>query len=344
MKIKLHFDDIIYQLQRQGGISTYWTEITSRIYTSSFFQINRTKGSKKTRYFPISTNADVFQSSYYRLPLSKNVKNVVTIHDFLYDFGFIKTLNASINIFQTRLAINKADAIVCVSENTKKDLLLLYPKLVNHPGIYVVGHGTSFKLNESLNQQPPIRLLELSQTMLHKYILFVGKRIKYKNFRTALLGFFESNLPKYGFSMICVGAKFTEAEVQLIQKINLQNHVSFFENATNNELNYLYQNSFALVYPSLYEGFGLPPLEAMSCGCPVVASNNSSIPEVVGNAGILINPFDIKEIASALESLLCEKVRNSYIAKGFTRAKLFNWEDVSQKYIEIYQSLVTNYQ
>ena len=149
MNIKLHFDDIIYQLH--GGVSTYWKEITSRIVNTNDFEINRTIGSKITRYLPVHTNAQIFHSSYYRIPLGKNVKTVVTIHDFLYEYGINKTLNASINIWQMKLAINQADAIICVSENTKKDLLSLYPKLIKHPHIYAVGLGTSLKIDETLN-------------------------------------------------------------------------------------------------------------------------------------------------------------------------------------------------
>jgi len=340
-KISLHLDNIIYQLQGTGGISTYWTELSSMISASQVFQIHHTTGSKITRYSPVYTNAQIFHSSYYRIPLSKHTKKVVTIHDFIYQYGFIKSLNTPLNIFQMKLAINTADAIVCVSENTKKDLLLLYPHLKKYDKIYVVGNGVSLKFEETLNIKAPTRLREISRTIVHKYILFVGKRIEYKNFEAALLGFFESSLPKNGFSMICIGSKFSDSEYEQFAKLGLTNNIAFFENATDSELNYLYQNAFALVYPSLYEGFGLPPLEAMSCGCPVIASNTSSIPEVVGDAGILIDPNDIKAIASALESLLSNEIRNNYINKGFERAKLFSWQKIAQQYIEIYQSLVT---
>lgn len=343
MKTRLHYDNIIYQLQRQGGISRYWQEITKRTQESNIFEIQNTVGNKFNRYLPICTNSEIFHSSYYRLPISKNAntKKVVTIHDLTYELGFIKTFNKSINILQTKLAIKTSDAIICVSENTKKDLLLNYSDLINHQNIYTVSHGVSLKFDEHLNLQPPTKLL-ISMNSIKEYIIFVGKRVKYKNFEAAIIGFFESCLPNLGFSMICVGSKFSETEHKLIQSLNLQGKILIFENVTNQELNYLYQNAFALVYPSLYEGFGLPPLEAMNCNCPVIASNTSSIPEVVGDAGILINPNNTNKIASALESLLSNEVRNSYIAKGSDRAKLFSWEKTAQKHIEIYQSLANS--
>ncbi|OUL29120.1 glycosyltransferase family 1 protein [Nostoc sp. 106C] len=340
MKITLNFDDIIYQLQQQGGISKYWQELTNRIAANHLFEVNRTTGSKITRYLPIYTNADIFHSSYYRKPLSKKAQNIVTVYDFLYHFGQLKSINTRINIWQIESAINAANAIVCISENTKKDLFLLYPHLVNHPHVYVVGIGASIKFDETINLKPPSRILESSISKLQKSILFVGKRIRYKNFENALLGFYESDLAKEGFTLLCVGSSFSVAEVQLLTKLNLRNNVAFIENATEKELNYVYQNAFALVYPSLYEGFGLPPLEAMSCGCPVIASNTSSIPEVVADAGILINPQDPQEIASALKTLLDHKTRSSYITKGFARSKIFNWDEFAQNYIQIYKSLV----
>jgi mannosyltransferase len=342
MQIKLHFDDIIYQLQKQGGISTYWKELASNISNSDDFKIIRTKGDKFTRYLPVYTNAQIFHSSYYRVAFGKGVKNVVTVHDLIYEYGYVQTLNAPINIWQMKIAINRADAIICVSENTKEDLLSLYPKLINHPHIYVIGHGASLKIDETLNLNPPDRLLDLGKTINERYILFVGRRLQYKNFQSAIVAFSKSSLPKLGFSMICVGSNFSDIENQLFKKLGVQPNVIALENVTNRELNYLYQNAFALVYPSLYEGFGLPPLEAMNCGCPVIASNTSSIPEVVGDAGILINPEDIEAMAAALEVLLDDNTRHKYIGRGLARAKLFTWERTAQKHIDIYQSLVSS--
>lgn len=175
---------------------------------------------------------------------------------------------------------------------------------------------------------------------MNRYILFVGNRGSYKNFNLALLGFAKSVLPQMGYSMVCTGSKFLEIEKKLINSLDLKHKVLVFERASHDELNYLYQNAFALVYPSSYEGFGLPPLEAMSCGCPVIASNTSSIPEVVGDAGILLNVQNISSISTALETLLNSEVRNKYITKGIARARLFSWERVAEKHIQIYHSLI----
>jgi glycosyltransferase involved in cell wall biosynthesis len=344
MKIKLHFDDIIYQLQKKGGVYTYWKSLTSNISVNDSFQIQRTTGQKVARFLPVYTNSKIFHSSYYRIAFGENVKNVITIHDFIDELGINKDkiFNRKLNILQMRLAINYADAIICISENTKKNLLSLYPKHEKHSNLHVIGHGASFKFDESLNSYLPDKLKDIGISISNRYILFVGKRVEYKNFKSAVLGFFKSGLATIGFSLICVGTKFSESEITLFSSLGLQNNVVSFENITDKELNYLYQNAFALIYPSLYEGFGLPPLEALSCGCPVIASNTTSIPEVVGDAGILINPYDTGAIASALERLRCDETRKNYITRGFTRAKLFSWEKVAKQYIEIYQSLANN--
>lgn len=337
----LIFDDIIFNIQKFGGISSYWREMTFRVEKKNNFKILRTKSSKFNRYLPVVSKTDIFHSSFYRINLSPKVKNVITIHDFIYEFGFLKTLNTIPNILQIKLAISYADAIVCVSENTKKDLFSLYPQTIHHQNVFVIGHGKSFVINKYTSTQQFLPTA-FSTCKPQQYILFVGKRLHYKNFQTALLGFHSSSLPKLGFSMICVGSKFLESEEKMIEKLGLKKKVVYFDNVNQENLGYVYKHAFALVYPSLYEGFGLPPLEAMSCGCPVIASNTSSIPEVVGDAGILINPHDVNAIASALEKLLCDETRNYYIAKGLNRAELFSWEKTAQKYTEIYKSLITD--
>jgi mannosyltransferase len=263
----------------------------------------------------------------------------------LYELGFLKTVGSPINIFQRKIAIKQADAIICISENTKKDLLSFYPELAHHPPIYVVTLASSFKIiNDSNNiiNSCGKRLESLKQATSGQYILFVGSRISRKNFKAALWGFSNSELPQLGYSMVCTGARFSVNEEKSIQKLGVQNKVFVLEYADDSELNYLYQHAFALVYPSSYEGFGLPPLEAMNCGCPVIAVNTSSIPEVVGEAGILLGQPDVDSIKNALESLLNHEVRRSYINKGLERAKLFSWDRAADQCISIYQSLVND--
>jgi mannosyltransferase len=340
-KITLHLDDIIYSLQTQGGISRYWTEITSRIVDSGNFNVFRTQGKNKfSRYCPVKSDSQIFHSSYYRNPIGKEVKNVVTVHDFTYQHGFFKTPKTFFHIRQINSSINNADAIICVSENTKQDLFLFNPHLKNFPNVFVIPHGANLKKKGEKGESFEGNIAnQMKQILDRPYVLFVGRRAQFKNFHSALLGFLNSSLVKLGFSMICVGSKFTKDETNQLNKLNLTNQVFALPDISDKQLIYLYQNAFALIYPSLYEGFGIPPLEAMNLGCPVIASNCSSIPEVVGDAGILIDPLNINSISSSFDILLDENTRIKYIEKGLNRASLFDWNNSAKQYMEIYNSL-----
>ena len=339
MKITLHLDDIIYQLQKGGGASNYWREVTTRCTSNSIFNIRRTKGSKLTRFLPVPSTADLFHSSHFRIPLSTKTKHIATVYDFIYELGWLKTKGSALNIFQRKQSINRADAIICISQNTKKDLLALYPDLTTHPHIYAVPLGTSLRVNSIQNTAMSIRLTELIKLVQSRYILFVGTRTHYKNFSCALQGFAESSLPRSKYSFICTGPSFTEADHALVQKFGIQDKVFLLEFATTDELIGLYKNALALVYPSFYEGFGLPLLEAINCGCPTIAANTSSLPEVVGDAGILIDPKDAGTISTALEQLLDPATREEYRKQGFVQAASFSWEKTAQKHIEIYKAV-----
>ena len=139
--------------------------------------------------------------------------------------------------------------------------------------------------------------------------------------------------------MVCVGGgNFTREEVQLLEQyLHLRyRHLGFL---TNIELNIEYNQSLCLVYPSLYEGFGIPVLEAMKSGCPVIAVNCSSIPEVAGNAALLLengNPFDIRQ---AVESLMISETRDKYIGRGVVQSARFSWDETYQKTMRVYNDL-----
>ncbi len=335
MNVKLCFDDIIYKLQKEGGVSTFWREITSRVI-NELFETKRCSGCQLTRYLPVLSNSNIFHSSYYRLPSNSKAKVVVTVHDFIYELKLIERWNSVVNIHQVKSSIARADAIVCVSQSTKDDLLRIYPKLVRNSDIYVIAHGTSFCLKALSNRSN----VDVESVRINNYVLFVGRRSAYKNFRFALDEFAHSDLPRLGFSLICVGKSFSEVERKMIAELYLETKVISMSDVGNDKLSSLYQNAFALIYPSLYEGFGLPPLEAMSCGCPVIASDTSSIPEVVGDAGILINPHHPGSGAEAFNDLLYSHNRLKLIDKGISRSKLFTWDVAASSYIDVYKSLI----
>ena len=338
-RINLHFDDIIFQLQKAGGASVYWREVTSRVKDSKIFDIRHTAGSKLTRLLPVVSNATIFHSSHFRIPVSSKTKSVATVYDFTYELGWLKTAGSAINIFQRKQSVNRADAIICISHHTKFDLLTLYPQLRTHPHIYVVPLATSFNRTQLGDANISHRLATLAPVIENRFVLFVGTRTNYKNFDAALHGFTNSALPELDYKFVCSGSSFSDAEQSVLKKLGIQNKAFVIEYASDHELSYLYQNAFALLYPSFYEGFGLPLLEAMSCGCPAIAANTSSLPEVVGDAGILIDPSQPSTISTALDTLLDETTRENYVMKGLMQAASFSWDKTAQRHIEIYQAL-----
>lgn len=341
MTISVHFDNVIYTLQKKGGASLYWQELTSRVAKNTSFKVVITKGQKINRFLPVFSTSDIFHSSHFRTVLSKKTKLVSTIHDLNYEIGLTKSskLGTISNIWQRQNAIEKSDAIICVSHSTKKDMLKFYPQ-AKHKPISVIYLGVSFDSESKLNINVSERLQNIS-LCLSKFALYVGVRKGYKNFNSALLGFAKSQIAKEGYYLICTGSKFNSEEEQLINKLNLKDKILVLDYATQSELVYLYQNAFALIYTSTYEGFGLPPLEAMSCGCPVIASNTSSIPEVVGDAGILLdNTQDYASVAKSLDSLLNDSSRNEYVCKGLRKAKHFTWEEAARKHMKVYESIL----
>lgn len=334
----VHFDDIIYKLQRSGGITTYWRAITDRIAERDDIEVVRTTGGRYTRMLPVPTSAEVFHSSYFRNPISARAKVVVTVFDLLYEKGFIQSPNRLPGLLQRRLAIMRADAIVCISQNTRRDLLDCYPGVDGTCPIYVVPLAASYWPSTCGEPHPGARL---SGVVCGSpgFVLFVGGRAGYKNFSIGLHGFASSALARQGYRMVCTGQPFTDDEKTEIGRLGLSAVVWSIPNADSAEMSWLYRNAFALIYPSLYEGFGLPLVEAMTCGCPVIASATSSMPEIVGDAGILIDPLDESQVSSAFEYLLDSEIRNSYVKQGLERSTKFNWDESARMHVAVYRSL-----
>ena len=163
----------------------------------------------------------------------------------------------------------------------------------------------------------------------------------YKNFSGFIKAVASSSLLMKDFDVIAVGARFNTAEKNLISSLGFANNqVKRISYVTDNQLAQFYKNAAAFVYPSLYEGFGLPPLEAMAAGCPVVCSNTSSMPEVVRNAGVYFNPLDIEDMSNAIERVvLSEDLKNKLVKLGYENIKNFTPSKTASKTLEVYRSL-----
>ncbi len=331
--VNIEFDDLIYSLQKTGGISVYWREITSRISQMNDAAVTKSTYHKRLRGIPVISSADVFHSSHFRFSIFGKAANVTTAHDLIYEKGLIANgLGAKLNLRERKVSFFMADAIICISENTKRDLLQIYPALKGRCPVYVIYLGMNI-------HRPDVMSENTADKTGNPYLLYVGGRSGYKNFTGALEGYLLSGLWREGIKLICTGQKFSEDETKSFKNKGVERMVVCEEHVNSERLYELYRNAYCLLYTSSYEGFGLPPIEAMSAGCPVIASNISSIPEVVGDAGILIDPFQHEDISKAILMLKNDEIRDDLINRGMRRAKLFSWDNCAANHFKVYKEI-----
>ena len=269
--------------------------------------------------------------------------SVITIHDLKYiiapsffpEFSISKKLYMSLSI---RSSVKRARKVIVVSESTKEDLMRLFG--VPAPKISVVPLAVGKRFAVSLNKEE-IKI-KLKKKGIHgKYFLFVGERRPHKNIVRLIEAFKifkDRNSEKY--QLVIVGKRYSNYTVpeQKIKELDLESNVIMVGYVPDEELPLYYQGAEMLVFPSIYEGFGIPILEAMACGIPVITSNISSMPEVAGNAAVLVNPYETNEIAAAMQRICSNRdLRKDLIAKGSKNVKRFSWEKTAEKTLSVYE-------
>lgn len=333
-------DGIVFSLQKFGGISVYFEELIKHLHSNdlshevilydndssvdfssfSFIRKNRYRIFERYRSCEVSPRCKVFHSSYYRVP-DRVVPLITTVHDFTYE-KYFNYLSKCIHVYQKYKSIKSSDFVICISNNTKNDLLKYVPNL-DERKIKVIYNG----VNESF-----FPIDNFSPYRRKPFILFVGSRFGYKNFSSLVYSMKELK----DFDLVCVGGgAITSSEKVLISRF-IKDRFTHYPFVTNSELNYLYNGALCLVYPSLYEGFGIPPLEAMKAGCPVICLNNSSLPEVVGNSGILLEDLNSETLNYAINLLASYETRSDLILKGFNQASNFSWNKTFNELLKIY--------
>ena len=352
----------LWNLQNQGGISRYYSELIKRIShvnnsTKAFIPKNRnlyvsdipddskifcdrtrTSSLIKLAQNNISNEAEdlIYHTTYYgntkfELWNDAGFKNVVTVFDLISEKFSKKKSRLNLKSDLKKKAILSADHIICISNTTKIDLMDIYN--ISEEKISVTYLGCELGNAE----REKIEVGEKSS-----FLLYVGKRQGYKNFNHLLFAFAESKKLKDNFQIVAFGGgSFTKIENELITSLGLNETVIQVSGSDEN-LAQAYKKAAALVYPSFYEGFGLPPIEAMNYGCPVIASDKGSIPEICKDAAIYFDPNDIEQISITIENTLNDgALLQEKISKGVTTAKQYNWQNTTSETLQVYQNMIS---
>ena len=255
--------------------------------------------------------------------VKKGAKVVITVHDLIHE-KFAAPGNLYSKASRTNF-YNQADGYIFVSKSTRDDFAEFYPKLFKSRPSKVIWHGCNFPTNEQKNKNRS------------NQFLFVGSRNGYKNFATAAKAFCKVADANKDCTLVVAGAPPESSELTIVK--NFENQISWIEFPEEEQLRTLYAESVALLYVSKYEGFGMPLLEAMSQGCIPITGNHSSIPEVLGEAGIKVNCESASELSGAMEKCLVDDSQTQNLLKrGYDRASFFTWG----KSAELHKNFYTN--
>jgi glycosyltransferase involved in cell wall biosynthesis len=279
-----------------------------------------------------------FPNPYGSFMPARKYKTVVTIHD-ISPLLFPRT-QTRMNVFHHKYLlpaiIKQTDLILTVSESSRRDIINYYS--VPERKVVAVHNGVDARFKPNKNTEA----LSFKRELPSRYILFVGTLDKRKNFETLIGAFKLIKDRKLSHKLVISGAKgWMDVQVDaLIARLGLQKEI-LFVHASDDELPILYSLADLFVLPSFYEGFGLPVVEAMACGTPVVAANTAALPEIIGEAGLLANPYSPEDFSQAMLKVLTDDgLRNQLVQKGLVRAQNFTWEKCARETLNAYLSIL----
>ena len=309
--IPVAFDNIIFSIQRYGGISVVWSELLHRARADKDLAITELDYKNQLPYRMLERyripdwepmQPTLFHSSYFRICPHPLATNITTVHDLTYH-SYRHGLAKAVHLWEERRALKHSKVVVCVSENTKRDLLQCYPWLKEEQ-VKVVYNGVGDEFS-------PISSVEKKG-----YLLYVGNRsVEYKRYDVA-----QKVAQLTGLELVTAGS----ADI------------------TREQLNTMYNEALCLLYPSDYEGFGIPILEAQKAGCPVIAQDTSSVPEVIGADGLMVKHDTPERVAAAMADIVKQLQSRSIqdiVEKGFENAKRFSWDKTYEQMKQIYSQL-----
>ena len=292
--------------------------------------------------------AQIFHSPYYPIPQSiskfRHIKKVITIHDL------IPILFPQYNVTTEMLkeiveSIADNGYAICVSENTKKDILKYEPR-IDPNRVFVSLLAASPDTFYVCKNEEKLQRVKNKYNLPQKYFLGLSTIEPRKNITHTIRCFIQMitthNIDD--LSLVLVGAKgwmYDEIFEEYENTNHLKDKIIFTGRVEEEDLASIYSNAYSFFYMSLYEGFGLPPLEAMQCGTPTVTSNTSSLPEVIGNAGITLDPKDENALCDVMWTLYSnQNLRENLSFKGLQRSKLFSWQKCAEEHVNIYKKIL----
>lgn len=369
--MKIAFDQQVFLLQEYGGISRYFCSLVKalckiesiepRIIAPLHFNRilqNENGVSKRGIFLPKlspklfrsvlmtgtflarrsiqSFRPDILHETYFSGVNYRpaGAKIVLTIYDMVHEKFSESFDGSSGTTAPKKIAAQRADHIICISESTRKDLIDICGISREKTSVIYLGVDDIFS---STPQE-----IDLQLNLPENFLFYVGKRDGYKNFDGFLKAFAALTSIKKEFSIVCFGGgAFTPSELAVAKDAGLRPGQLVHYAGGDDLLAAIYRQAYALVYPSTYEGFGLPPLEAMSSGCPVICSNTSSLPEVVGDAGEYFDPLHQDSMMRSIENVLTSPKRHEGLRdKGFTQASKFSWSKCAEETMREYQKLL----
>jgi mannosyltransferase len=353
--MKIYLDNIVFDLQQMGGISVYFAELIARLLSDGIdvrfverrsTRLNNVRANLQIpdrsieaerglrifeRHRPIRLALDdraIVHSSYYRTCYHRDAVNVVTVYDFVYEH-FRSGIPRYVHSRAKRKALDNADGIVCISESTRADLLRFHGD-IDPTKVAVIHLGAS-----GMFAPVQLRITGASTPgipVAGEFVLYVGSRAAYKNFLIAV----EAVSKVAATKLVIVGGGELSPHEKRALEAGVAGRYVVLRNVTAHALNDLYNSALCLLYPSSYEGFGLPVLEAMQAGCPVIAARRSSIPEVAGNTCLLVDAIDAETIAANIVALKDSALRAGLIRAGIERARLFSWDRMFRETLLFY--------
>ena len=356
------YDGRIFQLQKAGGINRYFCEIISGLPQDCHpsvtgvdnFGVNapshpNLKKHHCSRYLPgrvsvqlnrlwakprLLGNADLVHPTYYELTAGYSLSDfkcpmVLTAYDFIYAIYPKLFRDSEPVIRDQRNAILKASHVICISKATENDLLERFPEKAGSTSVIYL--GSSFEIQKPLDAQAVFE---------NPFFLYVGGRAGYKNFSFLLSAFTKACESNQFIRLKVAGAPLTTDERWRIHLLGIDNRVEVVVYPDEQNLIDLYRSSLALLYPSLHEGFGIPPLEAMACRTLAITSNTASLPEVMGDAGIMLDPKKEADwVECILKSATPSAHRDLMIERGLERVRQFSWRRAVDQHLDVYRSL-----